>query len=128
MTFEELCTTYRLRRKTDVDGTVIAFGKFGHIYEYGGGDFGVVVMCKTARAFAFSLRRLLAAGCTVRQRGENEGCASFSPENSRAVIQAIREAKITRIPRRTAEQIANLKASGSRFQFGVTGEPKQRLV
>lgn len=120
MTFETFSRRYRLRMKTDVDRTPIIAGKNGHIFEYGAGEYGVVLMLKTPRAFGFALKRLVAAGCMIRQRGDAEGTASFSPDNLQSVRQAIREAKVARIPRRTAAQLAALREKGSRFRFGAS--------
>ena len=117
--------------KTDVDGTSIVPGKKGHLYEYSSDECAVMLMLTSKRAFTLARQRLLAAGCTSRQRGDMEGSASFSPENSQAVTQAIREARIACIPRRTAAQLATLRDKGSRFRFQSkpaqpepSGEPK----
>jgi hypothetical protein len=94
-----------LRRVQD-DATVIIPGREGHshIFEYGSGLLGVMVMPETGTAHRWRSARSAfgAAGMTIRQDGDGEGTASFCPDKLDQVRVALRYARV-RSKRRVSE-------------------------
>lgn len=98
---------YRLPTKfCPDDSTFIVPGNEGHshIFEYGRGLFGVMVMPENGRADRWQAARLafVAAGLTIRQDGEQEGTATFSPDLPDHVHLAMKYARV-RCRRRISE-------------------------
>ncbi len=88
------------------DDSGIIPGSEGHsqIFEYGGGLLGVLVMPASGTSHRWKAARsaFLAAGMTIRQDGDSEGIATFSPDNLAHVRLALRYAKV-RSRRRISE-------------------------
>lgn len=119
MNIREFASEYRLPIKlcTD-DSTFIVPGNEGqsHIFEHGGALFGVMVMPETGRADRWQAARLafLAAGMTIRQDGEAEGIATFTPDRPDHVYLAIRFARVRR--RRMISEVERERLSEFAFK------------
>lgn len=117
---QAFATIHRLKARTDADGTKIIPGKLGHIYQYGDGVLGVMVMPDPPRRQYWGCLRsaLLKAGFTVVQDGDGEGAAIFEPANTAQAKAAVRAAGIKHKRRIAAEQrtkqIERLRASAGR--------------
>ncbi len=105
----EFVSNHRLRTRRDDDGTTICPGKQGHIFEWGEGRLGVVVMPGKPSVWPRMRARLLAAGFTIAQNGDWEGAATFDPTNRIQAELAIRAAGIKRRRRSSPKQLQNLK-------------------
>jgi len=111
MTLREFAESNRLRFKL-VEGEEIVLGKApSHIYDYGEGQFGALVMHGT-NAARWNLERanLAAAGCEIIQDGDMEGCALFDPANPFQVKAALKAIKARRRRVLTEEQREHLAA------------------
>jgi len=97
----------RLKTRIDADGTLIAPGKIGHIYEYDDHHLGVMVMPSTPRKNYWGVTRakLLSLGCVVLQDGDFEGAAYFDPSNAEQSKAAIKAARVCRKRRLSSAQI-----------------------
>jgi len=115
MNLAEFVTRYRLKPRRDTDGTVIIPGRLGHVYKLDEERLAVLLTLPSVRHWTFARARLIAAGFTILQNGDSEGCAAFCPSDMSQAQAAIREAKIR--PRRlcSAGQLASLK----RFAFSA---------
>jgi hypothetical protein len=74
---------YRLKTRVDEDNTTIIPGGMGHIYDFGEGRFGVMVIPGAARRHKWGFVRasLLRQGFVVIQDGDGEGAAIFDPRS-----------------------------------------------
>ena len=93
----EFAERYRLKLKRDPgDGTEIIPGRpeGSHVYEYGEGELGVMLMPDSARRWGNARRAFIAAGMTLRQNGDREGAASFAPTNRSQARLAIKYARV----------------------------------
>jgi hypothetical protein len=99
MNSEQFAELYSLKTRKDADGSKIISGKFGHIYEYGGGGFGVMVMPNPPRKqyWGHTKAAFLSSYLHIVQDGDGEGAATFNPMDAEQVKQAIRAAGIKRI-------------------------------
>ena len=70
----------RLRAKRGEDGEVIVAGRRGEIYQYGS-LLALLLMPPKKFVWVNARRKLEAAGCTILQDGDQEGAATFNPEN-----------------------------------------------
>jgi len=104
----------RLKVQKDDCGDAIIPGKYGHIYEYGSGKLGVCIMSNWGNAYRWNRTRaaFIAAGMDITQNCDQEGCATFDPENETQAKIAMLHAKVrTRrqvSPERREAMIANL--------------------
>ena len=103
MTLSDFAMTYSLKLRRDPgDDTDIIPGRRGksHIYDYGDGHFGVMMMPETGASHLWtSARRAFkAAGMDIVQNGDDEGAAIFDPTNPEQVRVALRHADVR--PRR----------------------------
>jgi len=103
MTFEQFAEKHRLRINTDpADGTPVIWGHRGksHVYEYGEGILGVMILPETGSSHWWTAARkaFLAAGMQIRQNGDFEGAATFDPQNPEQVKVALKHADVR--PRR----------------------------
>ena len=94
----EFAHKYRLRTRIDCDGTKIIPGKLGHIFKHDEGVLGVLVMPEPPRRQYWGCTRtaLLKVGLSITQDGDQEGAATFDPDNPEQVKLAIRAAGIRR--------------------------------
>lgn len=94
----DFAAAHRLRVKRAVDGTDIIPGKYGHVYEYGEGQLGVLILPlpPQRKYWGRAKAKLLAAGFTVRQSGDGEGAATFDPADPEQAKLAIKVAGIGR--------------------------------
>jgi hypothetical protein len=80
-TIETFAKEYKLRLKTDIDGTPIIVGKLGHIYEhsYSGTNLGLLFMPETPRAKLWGIVKAKGrkVGMVVMQDAESEGTILF---------------------------------------------------
>ncbi|MGA8309633.1 MAG: hypothetical protein WB755_06360 [Terriglobales bacterium] len=139
MTLANFAEKNRLKVKRDDCGDTIILGKQGYLYEYSATELGVMFMPPRTesepwgrwrpKAWGNFKRAAAAAGMTLRQNGDTEGCLSFDPENKAQVKVALKIAQVRPKRQRTPEQIAKfvaaiqnarLKAPNS-LQTGVLG-------
>ncbi len=111
MDISEFASKHNLRLQyVPSDGTQIIPGREGqsHIYEYGSGLLGVLIMPDTDNAYRWrSARRAFeSAGMQIRQSGDTEGAASFDPTDRKQVRLAMKYAKIRPKRTRSAAQLA----------------------
>jgi hypothetical protein len=101
MTIYEFATHYRLHVKRDpADGTLVILGRKGrsHLFEYGEGLLGVLVMPNAGTAHWWSAARaaFLSAAMHITQDCDGEGVATFDPENPEQVRLALKYADVKR--------------------------------
>ena len=108
---------YRLRVRRDECGDPIVIGKTGHIYEYGEGLLGVLIlpMNGQGRIWANARGRLEDAGCQIWQDGDTEGTALFDPQDHAQAKLAIR--LVGAKPKRRAQLSPAFIAARERFKF-----------
>jgi len=114
--------------KRDDCGDAIILGKNGHIYEYNGTELGVMFMPPRIKGEPWGRwcpktwgnfkRAAVAAGMTLCQNGDTEGCLSFEPNNKEQAKLAMKIAKVRPKRQRTPEQVARFVAAiqGARFE------------
>lgn len=105
MNVSEFSESRRLKVKRDDCGDPIIPGKFGHLFEYGAGVFGLVLEAPAdSTHFDRTLRRrkrkAIAAGFTLHQEGDVEAILLFNPADPKQTRLAIRlvGAKAKRVP------------------------------
>lgn len=109
-----------LKMSRDKDGTLIAPGKFGHVYQYDHHSLAVVVIPSITRKnyWGATRKRLAKLGFAITQDGDCEGAAIFDPNNREQAKDAIRAAGIVRkrrvSPEQLNRQISWLRASAGR--------------
>jgi hypothetical protein len=115
-TIEQFAEQYRLKTRINRgDDTKVILGKLGHLYEY---DAGIMGLCfipepnptKPERTKLWNARKAtcLAAGMTLQQDGDAEGCLSFDPANLRQSRLAISVVKAKTKQVMSLEQLAHL--------------------
>lgn len=110
----------RLKTRIDADGTLIALGKLGHIYEYDDQHLGVIVIPSTPRKqyWRVTRTRLVRLGFVVVQDGDREGAAYFDPSSPEQEKAAIRAAGVRRkrqlSPAQIEKQITRLRTAAGR--------------
>jgi hypothetical protein len=120
----------RLKVMRDGRGDPIILGKQGHLYEYSATELGVMFMPPRTQAEPWGRwcpktwgnfkRAAAAAGMTLRQNGDSEGCLSFAPCNKAQVKLALKIAQVRPKRQRTPEQVA-------RFVAGIQGARSKAL-
>lgn len=121
--FEQVIKDFRLRSRTDVDGTTVVFGKLGQLYEDDPdeGTLGAIYMAPD-KAKGWKVRReaFLAAGATLHQNGDNEGSVIFPANDSKLIRLACRLLRIPNkrslSPERREQMIAVLAAAREKRQ------------
>ena len=121
MTLATFAEQNKLKVKSDDCGDAIIPGKYGHIYEHNGTELGVMFMPPRTeaepwgrwrpKAWGNFKRAAAAAGMTLRQNGDSEGCLSFDPKNKEQARLAIKIAKVRPKRQRTPEQVARFVAA-----------------
>jgi hypothetical protein len=101
VTINDFATQHRLQTRLGKgDATMIIPGRKGasHLFEYGEGLLGVLVMPNTGTAHWWNAARdaFRHAGMQIRQDCHGEGTATFDPDNSEQVRLALRYAGVTR--------------------------------
>ena len=81
MNIQEFSKKMRLRAKLGEDGEAIVAGRRGEIYEYDSSLLGLLLMPRKKFVWVNARRKLEAVGCTILQDGDEEGAATFNPEN-----------------------------------------------
>ena len=80
------------------DATDIVPGKKGrsHLFEFGNGTLGVLIMPDTGTSHYWTAARsaFITAGMTITQDGDQEGVAAFDPQNPEQVRLALKYAGI----------------------------------
>jgi hypothetical protein len=113
MTVKDFATQHKVRIKLDEDGEAIVLAKHGQIYGYSAHKFGVMFLFKTAMKWNNRRRECEAAGMTVIQDGDTEGCLLFDPENANQAKTAIRLVgayrKVNLTPEQRQERAERLK-------------------
>ena len=80
MNISEFSKKMRLRAKFGEDGETIVAGRRGEIYQHGS-ILALLLMPRKKFVWVNARRKLEAVGCTILQDGDEEGAASFNPEN-----------------------------------------------
>ena len=103
MQIDQLAEQHRLRTRRDECNDTIIPGRVGQIYENGAGRLGVLYMPDSdakhephPTRWNNRRRKLLAAGCQIKNDGDGEGVALFDPENQAQVRLAIQVAGVKR--------------------------------
>jgi hypothetical protein len=136
MTLQEFAVQHRLKltNKPEDGGVRSIVGKTGDIYEQSSSEFGVCYMpgLKNGRGVGSwhpkiwngFCRAAEAAGMTVRQRSDSEGCLSFDPANQEQVKLALKIARVR--PKRVVspERAASLAAHLSKIRPKAAQEPR----
>jgi hypothetical protein len=117
---EQFADQHRLRAKTDDCGEVIIPGKIGQLYQHSENELGVLFMPAPTpsepwgqwkpKTWGNAKRKAIAAGMTLRQDGDSEGCLSFDPANKIQAKLAISIAGVRPKRQMTAEQLDRLSA------------------
>jgi hypothetical protein len=102
---------HRLQVKRDHCGEMYIPCNRGQIFQYGADRFGVMVIGPTAtpRTWGAIRRKLLAAGLSLHQDGDAEGCLLFDPansEHSRLAIQVMRGRRQRRYSLKDRERLS----------------------
>jgi hypothetical protein len=110
MTLEAFIKKNRLRRKRDDDDTTIVPGKNGHIFDYGDGRLGVLIMPKAVHPRIWNKARAAfeKLGMTVTLDCDGEGITTFNPESAEQCQAAIKHAGISARRVATPSQLAAL--------------------
>jgi hypothetical protein len=132
MKIEQFAERYRLKLRRDTeDGTTIALGRQGQVYEYSENELGVMYSPglknghgigswhpKIWNAFR---QGAVSVGMTVRQDGDSEGCLTFDPANPEQARLALKIARVR--PKRAVspERAAAMVATLAKFR----SKPKQ---
>ncbi len=80
MNIQEFSKKLRLRAKRGEDGEAIVAGRRGEIYQHGS-ILALLLMPRKKFVWVNARRKLEAVGCTILQDGDEEGAATFNPEN-----------------------------------------------
>jgi hypothetical protein len=121
MTLATFAEQHKLKAKKDDCGTAIIPGKHGELYQYNDTELGVMFMPPHTEAEPWGRwcpktwgnfkRTASAAGMTLLQDGDSEGCLSFDPNNREQAKLAIRIAKVRPKRQRSPEQVARFVAA-----------------
>lgn len=116
-TIDAFAIQYRLSPCRDTDGTTIIQGRAGcHLYEYGDGELGLAVNSDRQkprpRRWAEMRKKCIAAGMTLRQKGDDEGALSFNPNNREQARLAIKLAGVRPKRQLSPEHRAKLVSVG----------------
>lgn len=125
MTLKEFAQSHRLRIRIDGCGDAVIPGRAStggggriedrsHVYDFGGGRFGLCLMFATARKFGFSARFLDRAGIAAKQIGDTEGVFLFDPSNKAHVSIALKACGIKRRREASPAQLAALQKARDR--------------
>ena len=80
MNIQQFSKKMRLRAKLGEDGEAIVAGRRGEIYQHGS-ILALLLMPRKKFVWVNARRKLEAVGCTILQDGDEEGAATFNPEN-----------------------------------------------
>lgn len=118
MGIKQFAERYRLKLVRDrFDDTAVIIGKGGQIYEYSDDELGlmsITPVSKPARTHFWRKMsaQCVAAGMTMRQRGDAEGVLSFDPLSPEHVRLAMKLAGVRARRQLSAEHRAKLLAAG----------------
>jgi hypothetical protein len=137
MTLAIFAEKNRLKVMRDGRGDPVILGKQGHLYEYSATELGVLFMPPRTQAEHWGRwcpkswgnfkRAAAAAGMTLRQNGDSEGCLSFDPTNKEQAKLAIKIAQVRPKRQRTPEQVAKFVAASQAARFKAL-DPLQKGV
>lgn len=89
MDVNEFAERHRLKtQRSHDDGTEVINGSLGHLYEYSDTELGVCFLPPgepRPKKWGNVRRACIAAGMTLLQNGDSEGCLSFDPNNREQV-------------------------------------------
>jgi hypothetical protein len=121
MTLADFAEKNRLKVKRDDLGDAIIVGKQGHLYKFSTTELGVMFMPPRTESEPWGRwcpktwgnfrRAAVAAGMTLRQNGDSEGCLSFDPTSKEQTKLAIKIAQVRSKRQRTPEQVAKFVAA-----------------
>jgi hypothetical protein len=127
MTLASFAEENRLKVRRDGLGDTIILGKQGNLYGYSTTELGVMFMPPRTQAEPWGRwcpktwgnfkRAAAAAGMTLRQNGDSEGCLSFDPTNKEQAKLAIKIAQVRPKRQRTPEQVAKFVAAMQNARF-----------
>ena len=103
MNFREFSKKMRLRAKLGEDGEAIVAGRAGEIYQYDRSLLALLLMPRQKFVWANARRKLEAVGCTILQDGDEEGAATFNPENPAQARLVLRLVGCKRTRRQTGK-------------------------
>jgi|HubBroStandDraft_6_1064221.scaffolds.fasta_scaffold124641_1 hypothetical protein len=115
-TLGHFAKTYRLRARRDRCRESIIPGKLrakdmparteyaSHVYDRGGGRFGLLLMFESKRRWGNAKSKLICAGFEIRQDADTEGVALFDPGNVAQARLAFTLARIRPRPELSQEQ------------------------
>ena len=124
MNIQEFSKKMRLRAKIGEDGETIVAGRRGEIYQHGS-ILALLLMPRKKFVWVNARRKLEAVGCTILQDGDQEGAATFNPENPAQARLVLRLVGCKRTRRQTgkgrpftSERVKEL----ARIHFNHAGE------
>ncbi len=103
MNIREFTKKMRLRAKLGEDGEAIVAGRAGEIYQYDSSLLALLLMPRKKFVWANARRKLEAVGCTILQDGDEEGAATFNPENPAQARLVLRLVGCKRTRRQTGK-------------------------
>ena len=125
MNIQEFSKKMRLRAKLGEDGEAIVTGRRGEIYQYDSSLLALLLMPRKKFVWVNARRKLEAVGCTILQDGDQEGAATFNPENPTQARLVLRLVGCKRKRRQTgkgrpftSERVKEL----ARIRFNHAGE------
>ncbi len=115
MNIQEFSKKMRLRAKRGEDGEAIVAGRRGEIYQYDSSLLALLLMPRKKFVWVNARRKLEAVGCAILQDGDEEGAATFNPENP---VQARLVLRLVGVkPKRRARLSPAFIAARDRFKF-----------
>jgi hypothetical protein len=130
MTLADFAVEHRLSVRRDVDGTLIAPGRMGHLYEDTEERLGLLFVPDPnskhparSRCWRSVQTRCLAAGMVILQEADDEGTLGFDPDDPKQASLAIRTVGVRRKRKLSPEHKARLVGGGqsSRYDRDTTG-------
>src|SRR5262245_50742281 len=120
MTIKDFATKYKTRIKQDELGDFIIPAKYGQIYDFGGGKFGVMFLTDSVGRWNNRRKACEAAGMKCVQDGDTEGTLLFDPQDISQAKTAISQVEARQKRQMTPEQRKAAAERLSRFQFSRT--------
>jgi hypothetical protein len=133
---QEFSKKMRLRAKLGEDGEAIVAGRRGEIYQYDGFLLALLLMPRKKFVWVNARRKLEAVGCTILQDGDEEGAATFNPENPVQARLVLRLVGCKRTRRQTGKgrpftservkELARIRLNHAGEGYGTTQKPAIR--
>lgn len=97
VTFDQFTKKHRIKTRVDVDGTKVAFGKYGQIYEYSESHLGLMIIPNPPRRKYWGTvcrPACQSVGMEVIQDGDMEGACIFDPKDEKQVKVALKLSRV----------------------------------